>query len=297
MRREELGDLAAFVAIADERSFTRAAAKLGISQSALSHTVRRLEERLGVRLLTRTTRSVALTEAGERLFETLRPALDEIDAKLAALSQLRETPGGTVRITTSEHAARTVLWPKVKELLSAYPDLKVELSIEGALTDIVTERFDAGVRLGEQVAKDMIAVRIGPQHSMAVVAAPSYFRSHGKPKTPQDLVKHVCINIRLETSGGLYAWELEKNDRELNVRVDGQLILNNMPMIIDAAVSGLGIAFTIDDQVKSQLGDGSLVRVMKDWCPPFAGYHLYYPSRRQQSRAMALLIEALRYRH
>jgi DNA-binding transcriptional LysR family regulator len=296
MRREELGDLAAFVALADERSFTRAAAKLGISQSALSHTVRRLEERLGVRLLTRTTRSVALTEAGERLIETLRPALDEIDAKLAALSQLRETPGGTVRITTSEYAARTVLWPKVKELLSAYPDLKVELSIEGALTDIVTERFDAGIRLGEQVAKDMIAVRIGPQHSMAVVAAPSYFRSHGKPKTPQDLVKHTCINIRLETSGGLYAWELEKNDRELNVRVDGQLILNNMPMIIDAAVSGLGIAFTIDDQVKSHLADRSLVRVMKDWCPPFAGYHLYYPSRRQQSRAMALLIEALRYR-
>jgi DNA-binding transcriptional LysR family regulator len=193
MRREELGDLAAFVAIAGERSFTRAAAKLGISQSALSHTVRRLEEGLGVRLLTRTTRSVALTEAGERLIETLRPALDEIDAKLAALSQLRETPGGMVRITTSEHAARTVLWPKVKELLSAYPDLKVELSIEGALTDIVTERFDAGIRLGEQVAKDMIAVRIGPQHSMAVVAAPSYFRSHGKPKTPQDLVKHTCI--------------------------------------------------------------------------------------------------------
>lgn len=184
----------------------------------------------------------------------------------------------------------------MKELLSAYPDLKVELSIEGALTDIVTERFDAGIRLGEQVAKDMIAVRIGPQHIMAVVAAPSYFRSHGKPKTPQDLVKHTCINIRLETSGGLYAWELEKNDRELNVRVDGQLILNNMPMIIDAAVSGLGIAFTIDDQVKSHLAEGSLVRVMKDWCPPFAGYHLYYPSRRQQSRAMALLIEALRYR-
>jgi DNA-binding transcriptional LysR family regulator len=203
MRREELGDLTAFVAIADERSFTRAATKLGISQSALSHTVRRLEERLGVRLLTRTTRSVALTEAGEWLIETLRPALDEIDVKLAALSQLRETPGATVRITTSEHAARTILWPKVKELLSAYPDLKVELSIEGALTDIVTERFDAGVRLGEQVAKDMIAVRIGPQHSMAVVAAPSYFRSHGKPKTPQDLVKHTCINIRLETSGGL----------------------------------------------------------------------------------------------
>ena len=196
MRREQLGDLTAFVAIADERSFTRAAAKLAISQSALSHTVRRLEERLGVRLLTRTTRNVALTEAGERLIETLRPALDEIDAKLAALRQLRETPGGTVRITTSEHAARTILWPKVKELLAAYPDLKVELNIEGGLTDIVTERFDAGVRLGEQVAKDMIAVRIGPQYSMAVVAAPSYFHRNGKPNTPQDLVKHACINIR-----------------------------------------------------------------------------------------------------
>jgi DNA-binding transcriptional LysR family regulator len=296
MRREELGDLTAFAAIADERSFTRAAAKLAISQSALSHTVRRLEERLGVRLLARTTRNVALTEAGERLIETLRPALDEIDARLAALSQLRERPGGAVRITTSEHAARTILWPKVKDLLAAYPDLKVELSIEGGLTDIVTERFDAGVRLGEHVAKDMIAVRIGPQYSMAVVAAPSYFDKHGKPKTPQDLVKHACINIRFEASGGLYAWELEKNDRELNVRVDGQLIVNHMPMIIDAAVSGLGIAFTIDDQVKSELAEGSLVRVMKDWCPPFAGYHLYYPSRRQQSRAMALMIEALRYR-
>ena len=296
MRREQLGDLTAFAAIADERSFTRAAAKLAISQSALSHTVRRLEERLGVRLLTRTTRNVALTEAGERLIETLRPALDEIGAKLAALRQLRETPGGTVRITTSEHAARTILWPKVKELLAAYPDLKVELNIEGALTDIVTERFDAGVRLGEQVAKDMIAVRIGPRYSMAVVAAPSYFHRHGKPNTPQDLVKHACINIRFEASGGLYAWELEKNGRELNVRVDGQLILNHMPMIIDAAVSGLGIAFALDDQVKSELADGSLVRVMKDWCPPFAGYHLYYPSRRQQSRAMALMIEALRYR-
>jgi DNA-binding transcriptional LysR family regulator len=185
---------------------------------------------------------------------------------------------------------------KVKKLLAAYPDLKVELSIEGGLTDIVTERFDAGVRLGEQVAKDMIAVRIGPRYSMAVVAAPSYFHRHGEPKTPQDLVKHACINIRFEASGGLYAWELEKNDRELNARVDGQLILNHMPMISDAALSGLGIAIAIDDQVKSELADGSLVRVMKDWCPPFAGYHLYYPSRRQQSRAMALMIEALRYR-
>jgi len=296
MRREELGDLAAFVVIADECNFTRAAAKLGISQSALSHTIRRLEYGVGVPLLTRTTRSVSLTEAGESLIETLRPALEDVNAKLASLSQLREKPGGTIRITTSDHAARTILWPKVKALLFAYPDIKVELSVDGGLTDIVKERFDAGVRLGEQVAKDMIAVRIGPPYSMAVTAAPSYLRKHGRPKTPQDLARHTCINIRFPTAGGLYAWEMTKNGRAVHVRVDGRLILNNMPMIIDAAVSGLGIAFTIDDQVQSQLKDGSLVRVMKDWCSPFAGYHLYYPSRRQRSPAMALLIEALRYR-
>jgi len=221
MQRDKLGDLMAFLAVAEERSFTRAAAKLGTSQSALSHTVRRLEERLGLRLLTRTTRSMAPTEAGERLIETLRPAFDDIDAKLAALSELREKPVGTIRITTSEHAAETIMWPTLARLLPDYPDVRVELTVDQSLTDIVAQRFDAGVRLGEQVAKDMIAVRIGPDMRMAVVGAPSYFATRPKPKTPHDLTKHMCINLRLPTLGGLYAWEFEKGGRELNVRVDG----------------------------------------------------------------------------
>ncbi len=296
MRREELGDLAAFVAIAEEQSFTRASARLGISQSALSHTIRRLEGRLGVRLLTRTTRNVVPTEAGDQLIETLRPALAEIEAELVMIRQLRDVPSGTIRITAGQHAATTILWPKIKQLLVTYPDIKVELDVSGAIKDIVTDRFDAGVRLGEQVAKDMVAVRIGPTYTMALVAAPSYWRKHGKPKVPKDLAEHNCINVRFPTSGGLYAWELVKNGREVNARVDGQLVVNNTSMILDAAVSGLGVAFVLDDHVKAHLADGRLVRVMKDWCHPFAGYYLYYPSRRQPSRAMTLLVDALRHR-
>jgi DNA-binding transcriptional LysR family regulator len=296
MRRDELGDLTAFLAVAEERSFTRAAARLGTSQSSLSQTVRRLEARLGLRLLARTTRSVAATEAGDQLIETLRPAFDEIDAKLTALSELREKPAGTIRITTSQHAAEAILWPAVARLLLNYPDLRVELSIDATLTDVVAERYDAGVRLGEQVAKDMIAVRIGPDMRMAVVGAPSYFAERPAPKTPHDLNHHTCINIRLPTLGGLYPWEFRKNGRELNVRVDGRLVFNEMPMVLRAAIEGFGLACVLEEQAAHLIAEGRLVRVLADWCPPFSGYHLYYPNRRQHSPAFALLVEALRYR-
>jgi DNA-binding transcriptional LysR family regulator len=296
MQREEAGDLLAFIAVAEEGSFTRAAAKLATSQSALSHTVRRLETRLGLRLLARTTRSVALTEAGERLLRTIGPAFAEIDGGVAALSELRDKPAGTIRLTTSEHAAHTVLWPVLQPLLRSYPDLHVELMIDSGLTDIVAERFDAGVRLGESIAKDMIAVRIGGDLRMAVVAAPAYFAEHPKPTLPQELAGHRCINLRLPTAGGLYAWELEKGARDLHVRVDGPLISNNAQMIVRAALDGLGLACVLEDLAADHLASGRLVRVLADWCPPFAGYHLYYPSRRQPSAAFALLVEALRYR-
>ncbi|CAO3426145.1 LysR family transcriptional regulator [Azospirillum doebereinerae] len=296
MRREELVDLNAFLTVAEEQSFTRAAAKLGTSQSALSHTVRRLETRLGVRLLTRTTRSVVPTEAGERLLGTLRPALDTIGAQLASLSELREKPAGTIRITTGEHAANTVLWPVLETLLSDYPDIHVELSLDSGLTDIVTERFDAGVRLGEALAKDMIATRIGPDLRMAVAGSPAYFKTRPVPAAPQDLAAHQCINLRLLSSGGLYAWELEKDGREVRVRAEGQLAFNNIAMIVRAATAGFGLCFVMENQIADHLADGRLVRVLEDWCPPFPGYHLYYPSRRQPSAAFALLVEALRYR-
>ncbi len=296
MKRDELGDLAAFLAVAEARSFTRAAAKLGTSQSALSHTIKRLESGLGLRLLTRTTRSVAATEAGERLIETLRPALDDIDQRLAALTALREKPAGTVRINTSEHAAETVLWPKLARFLPDYPDIHVELTIEHGFTDIVAGRYDAGVRLGEQVARDMIAVPIGPQMRMAVVGAPGYFTGRKKPRVPQDLAEHTCINLRFTTSGGLYAWEFEKDGRELKVRVEGQVVFNNSGLCLKAALDGFGLAFLPEDRATAHLREGRLVRVLSEWCAPFPGFHLYYPSRRQQSPAFALLVEALRYR-
>jgi DNA-binding transcriptional LysR family regulator len=296
MARENLNDLAAFLAIARERSFTRAAAKLGVSQSALSHTVRDLEARLGLRLLTRTTRSVAPTEAGERLLRTLGPRLDEIDSELAALNELREKPAGTIRITAGEHAAEAILWPAVARLLLEYPDIAVEIVIDQGLTDIVAERYDAGVRLGEQVAKDMIAVRIGPDLRMAVVGAPSYFAGHKRPRTPQQLVEHECINLRLPTYGGIYPWEFEKGGRALKVRVEGRLVFNNIGLRVNAALAGFGLAYLPEDQVQGLLADGRLVRALGDWCPPFSGYHLYYPSRRQPPPAFALLVDALRYR-
>ena len=296
MPRENFNDLLAFVAVAKERSFTRAAAQLGVSQSALSHTVRGLEERLGLRLLTRTTRSVAATEAGERLLRTAGPRLDEIEAEMAALGELRDKPSGTIRITAHDHAVRAVLWPALAQLLPDYPDIKVEIVIDYGLTDIVAERFDAGIRSGEMVAKDMIAVRIGPDMRSAVVGAPSYFVKRTRPKTPQDLTTHACINLRLPTHGGLYTWEFEKGGREIRVKVEGQLVFNGTAPMLDAALSGFGLAYVPENTVQTHLADGSLIRVLADWCPPYPGYHLYYASRRQPTPAFALLVNALRYR-
>ena len=282
--------------VARERSFTRAAAQLGVSQSALSHTIRGLEERLGLRLLTRTTRSVAPTEAGERLLNSVGPHFEGIETALAALSALREKPAGTIRITSSDHAAGGILWPVIAKLLPDYPDIKVEIFVDNGLTDIVAERYDAGVRLGEQVANDMIAVRIGPSLRMLVVGAPSYFAERQRPQTPQDLTAHNCINIRMPTYGGLYVWEFEKDGRELKVRVDGQLVFNSSALRLSAVLAGMGLAYLFEDQVESYLADGRLISVLTDWSPPFPGYHLYYPSRRQLSPAFALLVDALRYR-
>ncbi len=296
MPRASVNDLLVFLAVARERSFTRAAAKLGVSQSALSHTLRGLETRLGLRLLNRTTRSVAPTEVGERLLRTVAPHFAEIETELASLIELREKPAGTIRITTGEHAADTILWPALARFLPKYPDIKVEIAVEHALTDIVAQRYDAGVRLGEQVAKDMIGVRIGPETRMAAVATPAYFAKRSLPKTPRDLTGHNCINIRLPSYGGLYAWEFQKGNRELKVRVEGQLIFNGVTQVVNAALAGFGIAHVPEDRVLAHVLRGKLRRVLEDWCPPFPGYYLYYPSRRQSSPAFALLVDALRYR-
>jgi DNA-binding transcriptional LysR family regulator len=297
MQRAHLDDLLAFLAVATERSFTKAAAKLGVSQSALSHTIRELEARLGVRLLTRTTRSVAPTQAGERLLRTAGPRLEEIEVELAVLSELREKPAGTIRITATEYAADAILLPKLTKLLREYPDIKVEIIIDYGLTDIVAQRFDAGVRSGEQVAKDMIAVRIGPDMRMAVVGAPSYFKRRPEPKKPQDLLEHNCITLRLPSHGGLYAWEFEKGGRQLRVRVEGQLVYNTTAQMLNAAIAGLGLAYMPEGLVQAFVAKRRLKRVLEDWCLPYSGYHLYYPSRRQPSAAFALLVRALRYRH
>jgi DNA-binding transcriptional LysR family regulator len=296
MPNENLNDLSAFLAVARERNFTRAAAKLGVSQSALSQTVRGLEARLGLRLLTRTTRSVAPTDAGERLLRTIGPRIDDIHAELAGLSDLREKPAGTIRISADEHAAGMILWPALERLLPDYPDIIVELIVDNGLIDIVAERFDAGVRAGGIVAKDMIAVPIGPAMRMAVVGSPSYLATMPKPRAPQDLTGHRCINFRLPTLGGLYAWEFEKDGRELKVRVEGQLVFNTIALMLDAALAGFGWAYLAQDHVKPLLDSGQLVQVLADWCPSYPGHHLYYPSRRQQSPAFAVLVEALRYR-
>jgi DNA-binding transcriptional LysR family regulator len=295
MQRTNLNDLVAFLTVARERSFTRAAAKLGLSQSSLSHIIRDLETRLGIRLLTRTTRSVSPTDAGERLLDTVGPRLEEVDAELTSLSNLRNKPSGTIRITSIDHATDTVLWPKITPLLRRFPDIKVEIITDYGLTDIVAQRYDAGVRSGEQVAKGMIAVRIGPDIRMAAVAAPSYFKTRPEPKNPQDLIHRNCINLRLPTHGGLYAWEFEKGSRELRVRVDGQVTFNSTPQILGAALSGFGLAYVPEDLAQPYLARKRLKRVLEDWCPPYSGYHLYYPSRRHPSAAFSLLVEALRY--
>jgi DNA-binding transcriptional LysR family regulator len=296
MWRENLADLEAFLAVAREGSFTRAASGLGVSQSALSQTVKNLEARLGIRLLTRTTRKVSLTEAGERLFHSAGPRLEEIQAELASLTDLRERPSGTVRITSTEYAASAILWPKLSSLLPCYPDVKLEVIIDYGLTDIVGERVDAGVRPGGIVSPGMISVPIGPPLRMAVVGSPSYFEKRGTPKVPQDLTGHSCINLRLPSNRGLYAWEFEKKGRELKVRVDGQLAFNTSAMILTASLDGLGLAYLMEGHVEPYLADGRLVRVLGDWCEPFDGYHLYYPSRRQPTSAFTLVVNALRYR-
>lgn len=294
--RENINDLLAFVAVANEQSFTRAAARLGLSSSSLSRTIRKLEENLGVRLLTRTTRSVSLTEAGERLLAKVGPRLDEIEAELTALGELRDRPAGTVRITSSEYAAETVLWPRLVKVLRDYPDIKVEIFVEHGFTDIAAERFDAGVRLGESVEKDMIAVRIGPDQRLVAVGAPSYFEQHPPPKTPVDLVSHACINLRLTSQGGLYAWEFERDRQPLRVRVDGQLTFNTVRPIVTAALAGFGIGFVPEQSALPHLASGDLVQVLDSWSQPFSGFHLYYPSRRQNSPAFQIIIDALRYR-
>ncbi len=296
MQRGHLDDLLAFVAVGQERSFTRAAAKLGISQSALSHTVRELEARLGIRLLTRTTRSVSPTEASERLLGTLGPRFEEIEAELGAVSELRDRPAGTIRITATENATETILLPRLAPLLRDYPDIKVEIIIDYGLTDIVAQRYDAGVRSGEQVAKGMIAMRIGGDMRMAVFGAPSYFRARPEPTTPQDLVGHNCINLRLPSHGGVYAWEFEKSGREVRVRVEGQLTFNATSQMLNAALGGAGLAYVPELMAQQYLTDGRLTRVLEGWCLPYSGYHLYYPSRRQPSAAFALVIDALRHR-
>jgi DNA-binding transcriptional LysR family regulator len=296
MQKRDLAELQSFLVVARERSFTKAAAKLGVSQSALSHALRELEERLGLRLLTRTTRSVAPTQVGERLLRTLAPRLEEIEAEISSLTALRGKPAGTVRITAGEHAAQTVLWPKLSKLVAEYSEIKLEVTVDYGFTDIVAEKYDAGVRTGEQIAKDMIAVRIGPDMRMAVVGAPSYFAKRSRPKRPQDLTEHTCINLRLPTYGSIYAWEFKKDGRELKVQVDGQLTFNNLALRIEATLAGCGLAYLPEDQVRAHLSQGGLIRVLADWCPPYSGYHLYYPSRRQPTPAFSLVVDALRYR-
>lgn len=296
MRRDEMSDLIAFLAVAEERSFTRAAARLGTSQSAVSAVVRRLEERLDVRLLTRTTRSVSPTEAGQRLVDTLRPAFDGIEDQLASLDDMRSRPSGTIRLTTSRHPARHIVLPVVTRLMAEHPDVNVEISIESRFVDIAKEGYDAGIRLGESLDKDMIGVRISPDMEMVVAGSPDYFSAHPKPETPHDLTGHICINLRLPTLGGLYAWEFGKDGRPLNVRVEGQFTCNDPDLVVDAALAGRGLVCLPSDHLGPHVKAGRLVRVLADWCPPFAGYHLYYPSRRQPTSAFRLLVDRLRWR-
>jgi DNA-binding transcriptional LysR family regulator len=294
MARENLNDLLAFMTVAREKNFTRAAAQLGVSQSALSRTVRALEERMGLLLLTRTTRSVSPTEAGQRLLAAIAPKLDEIDAELEALSELRDRPAGTVRITAVDYAANSRVWPKLKPLLHMYPEIRVELINDYGLANIVEQRYDIGIRLGDQVEKDMVAARIGPDETLAIVGAPSYLAQHGSPKTPQDLTRHNCINLWLPTRDATLPWELRKGRRELHVRVNGQLVFNNVYQIVDAVLAGFGLAYVPKDLVASHVRAGRLEWVLEDWHPTFTGFHVYYSSRRQSSRAVALVVEALK---
>ncbi|HMM77980.1 MAG TPA: LysR family transcriptional regulator [Gammaproteobacteria bacterium] len=295
MARRNLNDLLSFVTVAREGSFTRAAALLGVTQSALSQAISGLEARLQIRLLTRTTRSVSPTAAGERLLNAIGNRFEEIEAELDVLSELRDKPAGTVRITCGDHILRTTLLPKLTPLLREYPDINVEFDVNYGFRDIVADRFDAGVRLGDTIEKDMIAVRIGPQLRMAAAASPAYFASRPIPKKPRDLLSHNCINQRMQTGGGLYVWDFQKRGQQQNVRVEGQLVFNTSPNIVDAALAGLGIAYLPEEEFAPHIGEGRLVRVLEDWCTPFAGYYLYHPSRRQPSTAFSLVVDALRY--
>jgi DNA-binding transcriptional LysR family regulator len=296
MARESIDDLSAFLAVAREQSFTRAAAQIGVSQPALSQTIGMLERRLGVRLLTRTTRSVSTTEAGERLLQSIGPHVDGIEAGLAALSEWRDKPAGSLRVTSVEHASQTILAPVLAKLLPDYPDIRVEIINDYGLSDIVADRFDAGIRLGEQVAQDMIAVRIGPDFRMAVVGSPAYFKERKPPVTPHELTAHACIGLRLPTSGGLWSWPFAKKKRELKVRPQGQLAFNTIALAHDMAVAGLGLAYLPQDVVSQKLAAGKLIQVLADWSPPASGYHFYYPTRRQQTPAFKLLVDAVRFR-
>jgi DNA-binding transcriptional LysR family regulator len=296
MRHGDFSELAAFIAVAEAGSFTRAAAKLGLSQSAVSYSVRMLEQKLGVRLISRTTRSLSLTDAGQRMLRNLRPAFDHIESEIAAVTALRDKPAGTIRITTFRYAATSVLWPVVTKFLAEYPDIEMEIILDEGLTDIVADRVDAGIRVGEQVQKDMVAVKIGPDLRMAVVGSPSYFAKHTIPQTPRDLGEHRGVSYRQTTGGGLYAWEFERDGEELQVRMNGPLILNDGLMLEAAALDGLALAYTFEEQVSKHIADGRLIRVLEDWCEPFPGYHLYYPSRRQHTAAFALFVEALRFK-
>ncbi|MFZ6046995.1 LysR family transcriptional regulator [Pseudomonas sp. CR3202] len=294
MPRHNFNELMAFVTVAREGSFTRAASQLGVTQSAISQVVSALEARLEIRLLTRTTRSVALTAAGERLLQAIGHRFDEIEAELDALTELRDKPAGTVRITCGDHIVKSTLLPKLMPLLKAYPDIRLEFDINYGFRDIVADRFDAGVRFGETLDQDMIAIPIGPHVRMAAVAAPDYFAENPIPGNPRDLVKHRCIDIRFPTHGGMDAWEFERRGKKLKVRVDGRVVFNTTPHIVDAALGGMGIAYLPEDEFSPYIAEGRLIRVLEDWCPHFSGYHLYYPSRRQPSPAFSLVVDALR---
>ena len=295
MASEDFNDLLRFLAVADEKNFTRAAAKLGITQSTLSHTVKRLETRIGIRLLTRTTRSVAMTEAGQRLRQSVAPRVAEIESEIAGLMELRDKPGGTIRLTLSDYAFNSVVWPKLKPVLAAYPDIKLEFSIDNGMRNIVEDGVDAGIRLGESIEKDMIAVRVSPDWRMVAVASPAYFAAHPQPRHPEELVQHICMNMRQTHRGGLFAWEFEKDGQELRVRVDGQLTFNTSYTIVDAALAGYGIAFVPEDLVVGHIASKNLILVLNDWSPKFTGYYIYYPSRQQNLPAFRVIVEALRH--
>ncbi|MCA0270668.1 MAG: LysR family transcriptional regulator [Proteobacteria bacterium] len=296
MAREQFNDLLWFLAVAEERSFTRAAARLGISQSTLSHTIKRLETQMGLRLLHRTTRNVAPTEAGERLQATLAPRFAEIEAEMAALTDFRDKTAGRIRMTLSDHALNSVVWPKLRPVMASYPDIRLELHVQNGFSNIVQEGFDAGIRLGESIEADMVAVRVGPDWRLVAVASPAYLAAHGRPEHPKELLAHNCINYRYTPRGGQYAWEFAQGEEDLRVRVEGQLTFNGADKMVDAAVAGLGIAYVPEDTVTGALASGALEQVLDEWSPHFPGYYIYYPSRHQNLPAFRVILDALRHR-